>query len=160
MAAAGLLTNGTLDTDEEGPSILTGTPQSLWQAKCLMGDNLEEVDMSTNHAVFGIYANRERVEEAVTELHEAGFRDTDTSIFFSENMGSKDFAHEKGSKAPEGYMAGSVFGAVIGSALAWLVVTGVWVIPDLGLIDSEGPVMTLLAGLGVGSALEEERSER
>ena len=48
-----------------------------------------------NTAVFGIYASRAAVEEAVDQLRAAGFRGTDVSVLFSDNQGTKDFAHEK-----------------------------------------------------------------
>ena len=55
-----------------------------------------------NTAVFGIYPDRVSVEEAVEHLRNAGFRGTDVSVLFSDNQGTKDFAHEKNTKAPEG----------------------------------------------------------
>jgi hypothetical protein len=54
-----------------------------------------------NTAVFGIYRTREDVEVAVDELRDSGFRSTDISVLFPENVGTKDFAHEKHTKAPE-----------------------------------------------------------
>ena len=59
-----------------------------------------------NTAVFGIYPNRTSVEEAVDHLRAAGFRSTDVSVLFSDNQGTKDFAHEKNTKAPEGAATG------------------------------------------------------
>ena len=58
--------------------------------------------MSKNIAAFGIYRSRQNVEEAVQALKNADFRNTDISVLFSENVGTKDFAHEKHTKAPEG----------------------------------------------------------
>ena len=55
-----------------------------------------------NTAVFGIYPDFASVERAVPALREAGFRSTDISVLFPENVGTKDFGHEKASKAPEG----------------------------------------------------------
>ena len=55
-----------------------------------------------NTAVFGIYPTYSAVEEAVETLRSAGFRNTDISILMPENVGSKDFGHEKNTKAPEG----------------------------------------------------------
>ncbi len=52
-----------------------------------------------NTAVFGIYRNRTGVERAVDGLREAGFRNTDISVLFPENEGTKDFAHEKHTKS-------------------------------------------------------------
>src|SRR5262245_28667885 len=52
-----------------------------------------------NTAVFGIYRTRAGVERAVDELRSTGFRNTDISVLFPENVGTKDFAHEKHTKA-------------------------------------------------------------
>jgi hypothetical protein len=73
-----------------------------------------------NTAVFGIYSTYGLTEGAVNALREAGFRNTDVSVLFPENAGTKDFAHEKGTKAPEGATAGAGTGAVVGGALGWL----------------------------------------
>ena len=60
-----------------------------------------------NTAVFGIYPDYAAVEAGVAELKDAGFRNTDISVLFPENVGTKDFAHEKGTKAPEGAATGA-----------------------------------------------------
>src|SRR5258708_21675575 len=82
--------------------------------------------MSKNPAVFGIYRDQVTVSEAVEGLKQAGFRSTDISVLFPENTGTKDFAHEKHTKAPEGAVAGASSGAIIGGALGWL--AGVWAV--------------------------------
>jgi len=48
-----------------------------------------------NTAAFGIYPNQTSVELAVDRLKAAGYRNTDISVLFPENLGTKDFAHEK-----------------------------------------------------------------
>jgi len=73
-----------------------------------------------NTAVFGIYSSRSGVENAVDALKAETFRNTDISVLFPQNEGSKDFAHEKGTKAPEGAAAGAGTGAIVGGALGWL----------------------------------------
>jgi hypothetical protein len=78
-----------------------------------------------NMAAFGIYPDQTTVSEAVDALKRAGFRNTDISVLFPENMGSKDFGHEKHTKAPEGAVAGASSGAIIGGALGWLVGIGI-----------------------------------
>ena len=72
-----------------------------------------------NTAVFGIYPNYGAVESAVDALKMAGFRNTDISVLFPENVGTKDFAHTKATKAPEGATTGAGTGAVVGGALGW-----------------------------------------
>jgi hypothetical protein len=106
-----------------------------------------------NTAVFGIYPTYSSVEGAVDALKVAGFRNTDISVLFPENVGSKDFAHEKGTKAPEGATAGASSGAVVGGVLGWLVGIGALAIPGVGPFIAAGPIMAALAGVGVGGAI-------
>jgi hypothetical protein len=103
-----------------------------------------------NIAVFGIYRDREGVERTVEILRGAGFRNTDISVLFSENEGTKDFALEKGTKAPEGTAAGACTGAVAGGVLGWLVGIGALAIPGLGSFLAAGPIVAALAGVGAG----------
>lgn len=105
-----------------------------------------------NTAVFGIYPNYGAVESAVDALRAAGYRNTDISILMPENVGSKDLAHEKSTKAPEGAAAGAGTGALLGGGLGWLVGIGALAIPGLGPFIAAGPIMAALAGLGVGAA--------
>jgi hypothetical protein len=104
-----------------------------------------------NTSVFGIYKTREQVAEAVDALRVAGFRNEDISALFPENQGSKDFAHEKSTKAPEGATAGAASGVVLGGALGWLVGIGALAIPGVGPFIAAGPIMAALAGAGAGA---------
>jgi hypothetical protein len=106
-----------------------------------------------NTAVFGIYPNRTVVDNAVDALKVAGFKNTDISVLFPENEGTKDFAHEKDTKAPEGATAGAGTGALLGGGLGWLVGIGALAIPGLGPFIAAGPIMAALAGAGVGGAV-------
>jgi len=109
--------------------------------------------MAKNTAVFGIYSRRLNLDNAVDTLRGAGFRNTDISVLFAHNEGTKDFAHEKGTKAPEGAAAGAGSGAVIGGTLGWLAGIGALAIPGLGPFIAAGPIMGLLSGVGVGGAV-------
>src|ERR1700739_4426769 len=104
-------------------------------------------------AVFGIYPTYASVETGVDALKQAGFRNTDISVLLPENVGSKDFAHEKNTKAPEGAIAGAGSGAVLGGALGWVAGVGMLAIPGLGPFIAAGPIMGLLAGVGVGGTV-------
>jgi hypothetical protein len=106
-----------------------------------------------NTAVFGIYPTYAGVESGVDALKAAGFRNTDISALFPENVGTKDFAHEKGTKAPEGAATGGVAGGVVGGALGWLVGIGSLAIPGLGPFIAAGPIVAALAGVGAGAAV-------
>jgi len=106
-----------------------------------------------NTAVFGIYPSRLAVEEAVDHLRNAGFRNTDISVLFPENVGTKDFAHEKNTKAPEGATTGGLAGGVLGGALGWLAGIGALAIPGVGPFIAAGPIVAMLSGIGVGGAV-------
>jgi hypothetical protein len=106
-----------------------------------------------NKAVFGLYSTRRQVENAVDELKAQGFRNTDISVLLPENVGTKDFAHEKGTKAPEGMATGATSGAVVGGALGWLAGIGALAIPGVGPLIAAGPIIAALTGVGVGGAV-------
>ena len=106
-----------------------------------------------NTAVFGIYPNRTTVEIAVDALKAADFRNSDISVLFPENEGTKDFAHEKSTKAPEGATTGAGTGALLGGGLGWLVGIGALAIPGLGPFIAAGPIVAALAGAGAGGAI-------
>jgi len=103
--------------------------------------------------VFGIYPTYGNVERGVEALKTAGFKNTDISVLFPQYVGSKDFAHERGSKAAEGAVMGAGTGAVAGGVLGWIVGIGALAIPGLGPFIAAGPIMTALAGVGVGGTI-------
>jgi len=106
-----------------------------------------------NTAVFGIYRSRVSVENAVDRLRQENFRNTDISVLFPENEGTKDFAHVKNTKAPEGTAAGATSGAVIGGGLGWLAGIGALAIPGVGPLIAAGPIVAALAGAGAGGVV-------
>src|SRR6202521_4960447 len=108
---------------------------------------------SKNIAVFGIYPSQASVESGVDALKAAGFSNNDISALFPQNAGTKDFAHEKSTKAPEGASTGAGAGALLGGGLGWLVGIGALAIPGLGPFIAAGPIMAALAGAGVGGAV-------
>jgi hypothetical protein len=115
---------------------------------------IKEIRMANKHtAVFGIYPRQESVERGVEALQAAGFSNTDISVLFPANEGTRDFAHEKNTKAPEGATAGAGTGAILGGGLGWLVGIGALAIPGLGPFIAAGPIMAALAGVGVGGAI-------
>jgi hypothetical protein len=104
-----------------------------------------------NKSVFGIYRSRQAASAAVDALRVAGFRNEDISALLPENEGTKDFAHEKNTKAPEGATTGLASGAVLGGAFGWLVGIGTIAIPGIGPFLAAGPIVTALAGVGAGA---------
>jgi len=107
----------------------------------------------SNTAIFGIYPTRESVEAAVAELQAAGFRNTDVSVLVPQNIGTKDLAHSKATKAPEGATTGAGSGAILGGALGWLAGIGAIAIPGIGPFLAAGPLVAALAGIGAFGAV-------
>jgi heat induced stress protein YflT len=103
-----------------------------------------------NISVFGIYASREMAENAVDRLLAEGFRNEDISVLLQDNVGTKDFAHEKHTKAPEGTATGVVAGGIIGGTIGLLAGIGVLAIPGLGPLIAAGPIIAALSGIGSG----------
>src|ERR1700683_2210827 len=108
---------------------------------------------SKNKAVFGIYKTIMQAQRTVDDLLAAVFCNDDISVLLPDNQGSKDFAHEKNTKAPEGTTVGVTTGGVIGGALGLLAGIGALAIPGVGPFIAAGPIMGALAGLGVGGAV-------
>jgi hypothetical protein len=106
-----------------------------------------------NTAVFGIHRDRQHAEQAVDALRSAGFRNSDISALLPDNVGTKDFTHEKSTKAPEGATTGATSGAALGGTLGWLAGVGALAIPGLGPFIAAGPIMGALAGAGAGGAV-------
>ncbi len=107
----------------------------------------------SKQAVFGIFKDRMSVESAVDALRIAGFKHSDISVLMSDSESTRDFAHEKETKAPEGATTGAGTGAVVGGTLGWLVGIGALAIPGVGPFIAAGPIMAALAGAGVGGAV-------
>ena len=106
-----------------------------------------------NTVAYGLYREKAQVETAVDKMLAAGFRKEDISVLLPDNQGSKDFAHEKNTKAPEGTTTGVAAGGAVGGTLGLLAGIGAIAIPGLGPFIAAGPIMGALAGLGVGGAV-------
>ena len=103
---------------------------------------------SKKTAVFGIYQNATLAEHAVDQLIAARFRSDDISVLLPDNQSTKDFAHQKNTKAPEGAVTGVTAGGAIGGTLGLLAGIGALAIPGVGPLIAAGPIMGALAGLG------------
>src|SRR5579862_6182774 len=106
-----------------------------------------------NTAAFGIYKTRSQAEQAVDRLMAAGFSNNDISVLLPDTTSSREFAHEKNTKAPEGTATGVATGGVVGGTLGLLAGIGALAIPGVGPLIAAGPIMGALAGLGVGGAV-------
>jgi hypothetical protein len=106
-----------------------------------------------NTAVFGIYDSSAHAETAVDILVRAGFPNGDISVLMPDAQSSKEFAHEKNTKAPEGATTGAASGGALGGTLGLLAGLGALAIPGVGPLIAAGPIVGALAGLGVGGAV-------
>jgi len=104
-------------------------------------------------AVFGIYRSRLQAEQSVDAILAAGFSNDDVSVLLPDSQSSKEFAHDKNTKAPEGTATGVTAGGVVGGTLGLLAGIGSLAIPGVGPFIAAGPIMGALAGLGVGGAV-------
>ena len=100
------------------------------------------------HAVYGIVQDQSTAERVVDGLRSAGFTGNDISVLFPDKGGTKDFAHDKNTKAPEGATTGGVAGMGIGAALGWLAGIGSLAIPGVGPFIAAGPIMAALGSRG------------
>ncbi|MBF6570795.1 MAG: DUF3341 domain-containing protein [Candidatus Binataceae bacterium] len=103
-------------------------------------------------AVFGIAKSQSQAITIAEQLKAAGFSNNDVSVLLPDTQGTRDFAHEQHTKAPEGAATGAGSGAVLGGALGWMVGIGSLAIPGLGPFIAAGPIMAALAGAAGGAA--------
>jgi hypothetical protein len=75
------------------------------------------------------------------------------SVLLPDRAGSRDFAHEHHTKAPEGAATGAVAGGVTAGVLGWLVGIGSLAIPGVGPLIAAGPIMAALGGVAAGGAV-------
>ena len=104
-------------------------------------------------SVIGIATSEPQAEMIVDRLRAAGFSNNDISVLFPDKSTTRDFAHSKGTKAPEGAATGAGAGGVLGGALGWLAGIGALAIPGVGPFVAAGPIMAALSGAAVGAAV-------
>ena len=103
-------------------------------------------------SVFCIATSREQADQIVGQLKAANFSNNDISVLFPDKATTRDFAHEKNTKAPEGAVTGAGTGGVIGGALGWIAGIGALAIPGVGPFIAAGPIMAALSGAAIGAA--------
>ena len=104
-------------------------------------------------SVFCIATSREQANRIVDQLKTANFSNNDISVLFPDKDTTRDFAHEKSTKAPEGAVAGASTGSVVGGALGWIAGIGALAIPGVGPFIAAGPILAALSGAAVGAAV-------
>jgi ActD protein len=103
-------------------------------------------------AAFGIFSDRLSTEMAIETLRAAGFRATDISSLFPDEVCTRNTSHQN-TRMVHGAAAGAGAGAVIGYALGWLTGIAMSSDPVHQTLLAGTPLVTSLASLGTGGAL-------
>src|SRR5512142_84401 len=104
-------------------------------------------------AIMCIARSQTQADSIVENLQRAGFSGNDISVLFPDKQGTKDFAHEHNTKAPEGAVAGAGTGGVLGGTIGLLAGIGALAIPGLGPFIAAGPLMAALSGAALGAGV-------
>jgi hypothetical protein len=105
-----------------------------------------------NKSVFCIARDEAQACRIVDDLKNNGFTDNDVSVLLSDRQGTRDFAHQKNTKAPEGATTGVATGGILGGALGWLAGIGAIALPGIGPLIAAGPILAALSGAAIGAA--------
>jgi hypothetical protein len=106
-----------------------------------------------NKSILAILDSQHQAEALVSELQQVGIPQSSLSILFPDKDGTRDFAHEQRTKAPEGALAGVGAGGALGGALGVLISLGALTIPGAGPFLAAGPVLAALSGAAAGATL-------
>jgi len=104
-------------------------------------------------SVIGIVETQIQAERIVEELQQRGVASGEISVLFPDKRGTKDFAFEHNTKAPEGAVAGVGAGGVVGGTLGLLAGIGALAIPGAGPFIAAGPLLAALSGAAAGAAV-------
>jgi len=104
-------------------------------------------------SVIGIVDTEEQAARIVDALQSSGVSSNDISALLPDKRGTKDFAHEHNTKAPEGAIAGAGAGGVIGGTLGLLAGIGALAIPGVGPFIAAGPLLAALSGAAAGATV-------
>lgn len=115
--------------------------------------NQERQSFMSKKSVSCIAPSLLQANQIVDCLQDEGFSSNDVSALLPDKTGTRDFAHKKGTKAPEGATAGAGSGAILGGALGWLAGIGALSIPGVGPFVAAGPIVAALSGAAVGGTV-------
>lgn len=104
-------------------------------------------------SVMCIVETQGKAEALVNQVEQAGFPRSDVSVLLPSKSGTKDFAHEHSTKAPEGAVAGIGAGGVVGGTLGLLAGLGALAIPGVGPLIAAGPLLAALSGAAAGATV-------
>jgi hypothetical protein len=107
----------------------------------------------SRRSVFCISSSRTQAAQIVDGLRSEGFSNDDISTLFPDRCTSRDFTHEKHTKAPEVATRGAGTGGLMGGTVGWLAGIGSLAIPGVGPVIAAGPIVAALSGAAVGTAV-------
>src|SRR5438270_9889635 len=105
--------------------------------------------MAIRTTAVGVFRDREKAQQAVSELRRVGFRDDQIGVVTQKQDEHVTATKEKGTKAAEGAALGAAAGAAGGALWALGIAAGVF--PPLGVVAG-GTLMAVLASAGAGAA--------
>jgi hypothetical protein len=94
-----------------------------------------------------------RADAVVGKLRSVGFSDNDISVLVPDKGSTRDFAHKKETKMPEGATVGVSTGGVVGGTVGLLSGIGALAIPGLGPFIAAGSIMAALGGGAIGAGV-------
>src|ERR1700757_3635769 len=94
-----------------------------------------------------------QADAVVAKLRSAGFSENDISVLFPDKGSTRDFAHKKETKLPEGATVGASTGGVVGGTIGLVAGVGALAIPGLGPFIAAGPIMAALSGGAIGAGV-------
>jgi len=101
--------------------------------------------------VLGVFHSRDRAEEAIKQIRERGFPDTEISIVAKEDAAGTGKRGSGATMRDENSIAtGTTTGAAIGGVAGLLAGAGALAIPGIGPIVAAGPIAGLLSGAVTG----------
>lgn len=106
----------------------------------------------TGAIVVALFMDQSDAEQAVNDLHEAGFTSDNIGVAMQETArpdDSKTSAESPAEGAAKGAAKGALSGGIVGGALGLL---GSLLLPGIGPIVAGGILGTMLAGAGLGAA--------
>lgn len=106
-----------------------------------------------SHPIFCTVNSEGQAATIAGRLRDEGIPSDQISVLFPDKKGTKDFAVEQHTKAPEAALAGAGTGGAVGGALGWLAGIGLLAIPGVGPFIAAGPIMAALSGAAAGATL-------
>ena len=105
------------------------------------------------HSALCLVDTESQADAIVGKLRSAGFSDNDISVLFPDKGSTRDFAHKKETKMPEGATVGASAGGALGGTIGLLAGIGALAIPGLGPFIAAGPIIAALSGGAIGAGV-------